>query len=221
MARATGANPLRTAVHDRHSAGCRRLPARASWTSWICGAGRTARSCVGAVSRARGWAHDRRRRRRGRDCAVRGRARRARALESVGRGGREGRRAGRPGTAERRRVDARRRHDRAHRAVDGRATAADQALARERDDDRQRGRRPPARAESERTCSTAPTGGWPSRCRESTGRATWTRARHRQCRRRPGARGAIPFHLEIESPNLSLQPGVPQSWILRLSSRTP
>jgi hypothetical protein len=36
-----------------------------------------------------------------------------------------------------------------------------------------------------------------------------------------GARGAIPLHLEIESPNLSLQPGVPRSWILRLSSRTP
>jgi hypothetical protein len=36
-----------------------------------------------------------------------------------------------------------------------------------------------------------------------------------------GARGAIPLHLEIESPNLSLQPGLPQSWILRLSSRRP
>jgi len=36
-----------------------------------------------------------------------------------------------------------------------------------------------------------------------------------------GARGAIPLHLEIESPSLSLQPGVPQSWILRLSSRRP
>lgn len=36
-----------------------------------------------------------------------------------------------------------------------------------------------------------------------------------------GARGAIPLHLEIESPGLSLQPGAPQSWILRLSSRTP
>ena len=36
-----------------------------------------------------------------------------------------------------------------------------------------------------------------------------------------GARGAIPLHLEIESPNLSLQPAVPRSWILRLSSRTP
>jgi hypothetical protein len=36
-----------------------------------------------------------------------------------------------------------------------------------------------------------------------------------------GARGAIPLHLEIESLNLALEPGVPQSWILRLSSRTP
>ena len=53
---------------------------------------------------------------------------------------------------------------------------------------------------------------WPS---------TWTLRATGNAADGRGARGAIPLHLEIESPNLSLQPGLPQSWILRLSSRRP
>jgi hypothetical protein len=51
--------------------------------------------------------------------------------------------------------------------------------------------------------------------------ATWTVRATGNAADGRGARVAIPLHLEIESPNLSLRPDVPQSWILRLSSRTP
>jgi hypothetical protein len=114
VARAPGADPLRAAVHNRHSAGCRRLSARAAWTAGICSAlsnssflrwcrfssSRTGERSPPPTARTRLC-----RPQMGAACARTG-------ISGPWLAGKPGERARRR-AAERRRVDARRRHDRA------------------------------------------------------------------------------------------------------------